>query len=366
MSAPLPVPLVTADGSAPPVRQRRRAPAVLINLILWPGIGHLLVGRFLAGSLWAAASLALWLAAPVLVVLPLIGFANRILSAVEVGFRPAPASEDSPTWLWFLAGLGAVGIVFVTSRVFYLQAFKIPQNGMAPTLVIGDHLFANKLAYRLGDVERGDVVVFVNPCQPDTDFVKRVVGLPGDTVEVRCDVLHVNGRAVLGRLVDPECTYVDRDMRGVASEASCSRYGEKLGDAEYEVFHERSRPGRDQERAQDPSLPYARVAGAHDFPDAEPPSCMREEGDEPEVPRPPGRIVESAPPASGGSCAPRRHYVVPDGEVFVMGDNRDNSSDSRAWGPVPIDLIKGRAFGIWWSSNPRPEGIAWGRIGRLR
>ena len=177
-------------------------------------------------------------------------------------------------------------------RTFVVQAFKIPSGSMLPTLQIGDHILVNKFVYGVrlpfldaeiadfGDPSRGDVVVFVYPEDPQKDFIKRVVAVGGDTVEVRDKRLLVNGEAVS----DPYATYAE-GLDGVPV------------------------PTRDQ-------------------------------------------------------FGP---FAVPPGEIFVMGDNRDRSYDSRFWGPVKVDHVKGKAFLIYWSWNgpwTRPH-VRWERIGHL-
>jgi signal peptidase I len=363
MPLPVTLPPVSPDGRPPLLVRRARVFAVLSNLLLWPGIGHFFAGRFAAGLVWAIGSLALVLASPLHPLLALVGMVGaRLLSPIEVGFRkvrPLPANQTVP---WVVVGVVSAGVIYTMARSYYIEGFKIPSGSMLPTLAIGDHFFINKLVYRFGEVERGDVVVFTNPCQPDRDFVSRVVGLPGDTIEVRCDVLHVNGRAVPQRLVEGECRYADQDgYGGPWRQQRCSRHTETLGSAEHDILQDPSRPELDEAR-RSPSASFAQVAGRHDFPDGRAPGCdMVTPDDEPAEPRDPGRVVDQVTPPAN-ACAPQRHYVVPARQVFVMGDNRDNASDSRAWGGVPLHLIKGRATGIWWSSN-QPDGIRWDRIG---
>ena len=182
--------------------------------------------------------------------------------------------------------LSALALALVI-RTFFVQAFKIPSGSMLPTLEIGDHLLVNKLLYGLRvplsgqrffdffEPERGDIVVFVFPEDPSKDFIKRVVGIPGDTIEIRRKQLFRNGQPV-----------------DVAEE------------------------------------PYA-------------------------------QWVRPVEPGLRDQFGP---VTVPEGQVFVMGDNRDQSYDSRFWGFVPYENIKGKAFVIYWSWD---SDHTWPRFGRI-
>jgi signal peptidase I len=170
-------------------------------------------------------------------------------------------------------------------RTFVVQAFKIPTGSMEPNLLVGDHLLVNKFVFSpsasaiertllpVRPIERGDVVVFKFPEDPERDFIKRIIGLPGETLEVKGTQVLVNGTAV------PQ--------------------------------------------------PYAHFLLPHD-PNA---------------------------PVIGGD--PREHHgpvTVPAGHYFAMGDNRDNSQDSRYWGFLPAHYVKGRALMIYWSFDDAPAG----------
>jgi signal peptidase I len=199
----------------------------------------------------------------------------------------------------------------VALRTQVVEAFRIPSSSMYPTLQIGDHLFIDKLRLHWRSPHRGDLIVFRQPCQPDRDYVSRVIATENDTVEIRCTIVYVNGTAAARTLVDANARYDDYDEssgRWYAREVS--RYRETLDGITHEVFH-------------GPELTMSRTAATSL----------------------PGKLVTTGEPTE--QCGRFRHYVVPGGHVFVLGDSRSNSNDSRYWGSVPIDNVKGRVIGIW-------------------
>jgi signal peptidase I len=184
----------------------------------------------------------------------------------------------------------AVVIAFFI-RTFIIQAFKIPSGSMKPTLQIGDHILVTKFIYgikipiirktlvSISDPKRGDIVVFIYPEDRSKDFVKRVIGTAGDTIEIRNKKIYLNG------------------------------------------------------------LPYNDNHGVYT--------------DDMIIP---------------GAAQPRDNFgpvTVPPETIFVMGDNRDQSYDSRFWGFVNLRDVLGKAFIIYWSWNSEERGVRWGRLGHL-
>jgi signal peptidase I len=214
-----------------------------------------------------------------------------------------------PWWLDWTAGLFPVILAVFVLRSFLFEPFKIPSGSMIPTLLVGDLILVNKFTYglRLPVVntkltegtppKRGDVMVFRYPPKPSLDYIKRVVGVPGDEVAYLNKKLTINGQPVeTTRLPD----YFDRDAMRYFKQ-----FEEKLGDQPHRLLNDDERP--------------AFVPGVEDF--AFKQNCRYS--------------------VEGVVCK------VPEGHYFMMGDNRDNSLDSRYWGFVPDRNIVGKAFLIW-------------------
>lgn len=286
----------------------------------------------------------------------------------------------------YIESIGAAVLIALALRAFVIEAFKIPSSSMYPTLEIGDHIFVNKFIYgvripftstklfELRGPHRGEVIVFMQPCEPDRDYIKRVIALAGDTVEVRCNVVYVNGQAVPNKLLQGEgCAYDDYDdYTKKWSTKLCSLYQETVNGEDYQTFQDVGRPRRDEQQRTGGGLlssddkDFPRLDGTH-----LPPSCATQTDGEPlNAPnQKPGTVVETKPLGSVGVCEQQLHYVVPEGHVFCMGDNRANSNDSRYWGSVPIENIKGKALFIWLSySHWGPtdwSGLRFDRIGNF-
>ncbi len=214
-----------------------------------------------------------------------------------------------PWWLDWTAGLFPVIIAVFVLRSFFFEPFKIPSGSMVPTLRIGDLILVNKFHYgvRLPVIntkltegtapQRGDVMVFRYPPKPSLDYIKRVVGVPGDEVAYLNKRLTING-AVIDTKALPE--FFDDDVMRYFKQ-----YQEALGDKTHGILNDDSRP--------------AFVPGVDDFPFKD--NCRYS--------------------VEGVICK------VPEGHYFMMGDNRDNSLDSRYWGFVPDKNIVGKAFFVW-------------------
>ncbi len=219
---------------------------------------------------------------------------------------------ERPVLVEYARSLFPVILVVLLIRSFVVEPFKIPSGSMLPTLRVGDFILVNKFEYGLrvplagwkltgGDPpQRGDVIVFQYPNDPSVDYIKRIVALPGDRIAFRDHTLYINGEPV-PRSKDDRFVY----RKGHEATVRAWRFQERTGDHQYDVLYTRQRNGRN--------------------------------------------IFEP--------------FRVPEGEYFVMGDNRDNSNDSRYWGTVPEANILGEAFLIWWSWDGRENSPRWGRLG---
>jgi signal peptidase I len=266
-------------------------------------------------------------------------------------------------------------LIALALRAMVLEAFKIPSSSMYPNLEINDHIFVNKFLYGLHipfttikllewrKPHRAEVIVFAQPCTPDRDYIKRVIATAGQSVEVRCNVVYVDGKPIDQQLVPGTCTYDDYDdTKDTWYSRSCSEYIEHVDGHAYHTFHGAERPARDAMLAKNGSLPSS---DSNDFPQInEPPTCAHQmDGESEDAPNQlAGTVVETK--RGAGACELQRHYVVPPGHVFAMGDNRANSKDSRIFGAVPIENIKGKSLFIWLSYRTFAlGGIRWDRIG---
>ena len=217
-----------------------------------------------------------------------------------------------PWWLEYSASFFPVILVVFVLRSFVVEPFKIPSGSMIPTLLVGDFILVNKFDYgirlpllnqKIIDIHqprRGDVVVFRYPRDESVDYIKRVVGVPGDIVAYQDKRLTINGRTVAETPLPDYLDDEDGDRIGYMK-----RYEENLDGTRHSILNNPSIP------------PY--IIGAIDFPYRD--SCLYN--------------------ADGVICK------VPPGHYFMMGDNRDNSEDSRYWGFVPNANLVGRAFFVW-------------------
>ena len=258
----------------------------------------------------------------------LIALADRLVLAKR---RAADARE--PWWVEYPKSFFPVLLIVFLLRSFVAEPFKIPSSSMRPTLDVGDFILVNKFAYGLrlpileqkvvplSDPQRGDVVVFRYPLNPSQDFIKRVIGLGGDTVAYRDKKLTVNG------------------VPWVQKSAGIYSYLEGLRFETMEQFSE-AVPVAGEPRAHlaavDPALPSVSPGQVRAFAGRD--NCDYNSN------------------GSGFVCK------VPAGQYFVMGDNRDRSDDSRYWGFVPDDHLRGRAFFIWFNWDDI-SGLAFKRVG---
>jgi len=172
--------------------------------------------------------------------------------------------KEKPLWMEYAEAIVTAVILALIIRTFVVQAFKIPSGSMLQTLQIGDHILVNKFIYYFKEPERGDIIVFKYPKDPDRDFIKRVIGLPGEVIEIKNQQVYINDQP----LEEPYIIHTDSESRIISPRDNIKPLG------------------------------------------------------------------------------------VPLGCVFVMGDNRDSSMDSRYWGPLKEDMIRGEAFAVYWSIKP--------------
>lgn len=222
------------------------------------------------------------------------------------------AERHEPVLVEYARSFFPIVFIVLLLRSFLVEPFRIPSASMMPTLLIGDFILVNKFAYgirlpvlndkilEVGEPERGDIVVFRFPRDPNVDYIKRVIGLPGDRISYYGKQVYLNGKPVkTTSLGHYQGVGQGKDMTGSL------HLIEEIPDAEHNILV---------------------------------------------MPGPSGREGD---------------FYVPEGHYFVMGDNRDNSNDSRYWGTVPEANLVGKAFMIWMNWDWENSGIGFNRLGTI-
>ncbi len=307
---------------------------LLATLLLGPGTGHLWRGQYKRALGWLALAFALLLFSAYSPIAMWTGFlGTRIGSALDY-WRTKASAIPRPLPTTGTAVGASVGFILLTVgftqvlKAQLVQAFKIPSAAMVPTLSIGDHIIVNKLNTA---PERGKVVVFVYPCDQRKDFVKRIVAVENDTVEQRCGRLYINGEELVHQRGE-RYSYWDNSYGGHAMQERAVLYSE----GDYNIIY----------NTEYSSSEYS----IHDFPSSELPSCRNTMDRASDNPAPLGTLIPNET-QNADPCSQSRRYKVPKGHFFVMGDNRENSSDSRVWGAIPNDAIIGSYAYTWWTHS---------------
>ncbi|MBT7087156.1 MAG: signal peptidase I [Desulfobacterales bacterium] len=284
------------------MRTKIRKPwlAGLLSL-LFPGLGHIYCGKAKHGIIlyFCLEIITLFAFAIILLPIPILNVAITVLiilsayicviiDSVKTAKVAAEDYELKKYNRWYVY----IGVILITglliddsiswaTKRYYIQSFKIPSGAMMPTVEIGDHIITNKFIYELKKPEHNDVIVFIPPHDPDKKYIKRVVGVEGDVVEIRDKQLYINNKKITGG---------------------------------YEIFS-------------DPSIiPKSSTRGIRD------------------------------------NFSP---VIVPDDSYFVLGDNRDQSYDSRFWGFVNREAVKGKVQTTYWSWDKENTLVRWSRIGQI-
>ncbi len=245
-------------------------------------------------------------------------YPQRLVESARLAREQSKITIKEPWWVEYAKSFFPVILVVFLLRSFLIEPFKIPSGSMIPTLQVGDFIVVNKFIYgirlpivgkkllEMNSPERGDVMVFHYPENPSIDYIKRVVGVPGDNIVYRNKQVVVNG--VLQKLEgNGDYNYVEPGLNFVHTK----------------IYNESLSSGRSYKVLQNPVAPNMRLSDVVEFPYRE--NCAYN--------------------ANEVRC------IVPEGHYFMLGDNRDNSRDSRYWGFVPDEMLVGKAFMVWMNFN---------------
>jgi signal peptidase I len=244
-------------------------------------------------------------------ILVLLSFVSGVVYLLDVLFweKKRKEGQEPGRIIEYSRSFFPVFFIVLLLRSFLIEPFRIPSGSLEPTLLVGDFVAVNKFSYgfRLPVVEKkiipvanpktGEIAVFRWPPEPKYDYIKRVIGTPGDKISYHNKTLTINGKQAKQTFI--EYTMDESSGRPVA------KYKENLNGVVHDIFIRADMPAVDFE------------------------------------------------------------VVVPEGNYFMMGDNRDDSADSRFWGFVPDNYLRGKAFLVWMSWNGKTDNLRWSKIGRL-
>lgn len=240
----------------------------------------------------------------------LIWLIDALFFAKKRNLNVVDGKGSEPVIVEYAKSFFPVILIVLILRSFIAEPFRIPSGSMMPTLLVGDFILVNKYVYgvrlpvihtkllEVDSPERGDVVVFRYPKDPSTDYIKRVIGEPGDRIGYYDKIVYVNGKPMPQM---PVGQYIGQGSN--ASMSGAEIRVENLTGKNHSILIRRRTPGVEGE------------------------------------------------------------FIVPEGHYFMMGDNRDNSNDSRYWGTVPEENLVGKAFMVWMSWDSEGDGVGWDRIG---
>lgn len=252
----------------------------------------------------------------VLLILLVVTGGIWLLDYFVLSHKRVSGNTEEPWWVEYPKSFFPIILIVFSLRSFLVEPFKIPSGSMIPTLLIGDFILVNKYTYGIrlpvanlkiidmNEPQRGEVMVFRFPEDPSIDYIKRVIGVPGDMITYRNKQLSINDVPVQLEQ-GGDYKYID----GPAY-IYTQRFKENMDGSEHDILINED-------------MPDIQLSAIHHFPNRE--NCTFDR--------------------TGFSCK------VPEGNYFTLGDNRDGSSDSRYWGFVPENHIVGKAFLIWWNFN---------------
>lgn len=271
-------------------------------------------------------------------------------------------------WVVSLASFFPVLFVVFFIRSFVIEPFQIPSGSMMPTLLVGDFIAVQKYAYGIkdpitnstiiatGSPQRGDIAVFKDPKNPSVDFVKRVIGTPGDKIVYLADAKEL--------LIYPACVTGDEQCQGQQTTALNLQYSSVEPSEWYEVFRQSGTNFYTNVEYKELNLPKDNSALAFLL-NKRQETLNEHNHDILLLPM----VVSGTKDYYKQTGQKPGEWIIPEGQYFMMGDNRDNSDDSRFWGFVPEHNFVGRVSAIWMSfdkqPNEWPTGIRFSRIGSI-